>query len=110
MHKFAVIVTGDEAFTASGEVFTQKGQQFWVLIEPEGWVPATSIRYNEEDALPSKLKTFKTREAAERFATRWDGHPWWCKPISFKVVEIKEKFKRISDGYELTGGEDEDEI
>ena len=101
---YGLIVTGSEQRTdAPGKaILTHHGDKFWVVIEPEGWVPATSTRMTYESGqAPYDLKVWKTRKEAEDFGKKWKGHPWWCSPIGFQVVKVQRKFKQVSDGYRL---------
>lgn len=99
---YALIVEGKEALSANGNIFTTEGEKFWVCNEPDGWVEATGINVNRGDTkIPGDVKTFKTRVAAEKFAKRWEGHPWWVNPNgNFEVIEIKPRYKQVRDGYE----------
>jgi hypothetical protein len=98
---FAVIVTGTEARSGSigNPVVGAEGDKYWVLVEPEGWVEATSGRMRDPDKVPIDVKTWSTREAAEKFAKRWKGHPWWCKPKGYEVVEFEPTFKPVRSGF-----------
>ena len=97
--RYALRVESREVLYADGDVNTFEGAEFWVCVEPEGWVEATSSPYHGQMA--PDLLTFKTPEAAGRFAKRWDGHPWWCKPNGkFTVVPVRRKFVQCAAGYE----------
>ena len=107
MNKFAIIVESIEARSLYDDyVITRSGQKFLVVIEPEGWVEATSIRWTgslkSSGGFPYKPKLFNSSESAAKFAKSWKGHPWDCKPNgNFEVVEVKEVFKQVHDGYEI---------
>jgi hypothetical protein len=100
--EYAILVTGDEAPSSitPDRLMTTRGELFWVLREPGGWVPATSTRVNVLHGLPHDLLTFSTRAEATAFATEWKGHPWWCIPIAHSIIAVRQKFKRVPDGYE----------
>lgn len=105
--KFALIVESAEARSGyDNSVITRTGEKMLVTVEPEGWVEATSSRWtgslNDSDGFPIKAKLFDSAEAATKFAKRWNGHPWYCKPNgNFEVVEVKPNFKQVLDGYEV---------
>ncbi len=82
-------------------VITKDDEEFWVTNEREGWVEATSSRTSlYPGKVPADLKVFKTKAIAEAFGLRWEGHPWWCKPKSFEVVEVEPLYEKIT-GYKL---------
>lgn len=102
--EYAIIVTSGEARSGvkSNPIVTYEGDKFWVTKEPEGWVSATSQMYSE--VVPygrCGVKTFPTYDAAFEFAARWRGHPWWCDPKSFVIVELEPKYKQVPDGYSV---------
>jgi hypothetical protein len=99
MNKFAIIVTGSEAKSNCGSTVGQEGQRYWVVIEREGWVEATSRDYQR--AVPNDVKLFDSETSARAFADRWNGHPWWCKPKSYEIVKLQERYERIMTGYEV---------
>lgn len=100
---FGLVVESREAKSTAGHTLTKNGERFWVTVEPEGWVDATSVRVDwVKEKVPYDLKTFPTREAAERFAKKWKGHPWWCNPNgNYEVVEVTQRYKTTPDGYSL---------
>ncbi len=97
---YAIIVMGKEApFPPAGHIVTQEGDLFWVTDEPEGWVDATSTRCTDRNRPPKDLKVFDLEEMASYFAAEWEGHPWWCKPMGYEVVEVQRVLKTIPDGW-----------
>ena len=95
---FALIVSSLQVKSGK-DTMTESGERFLVMVEPEGWVPATSSLYKGE--IYGGAKLFETAEAAEDFAKTWRGHPWWVKPgKKFEVIEVRQKFKKVPDGYE----------
>ena len=97
---YALIVEGKEARSANGTVMAEEGEKFLVVKEPEGWVEADSCRW--DGSVGADVKKFSSREAAEKFARKWDGFPWWCVPNgNFEVVEIRPKYVKVLDGYEV---------
>jgi hypothetical protein len=95
--RFAVIVVSKEAKSGvqGAPVMTQEGDRFWVLEEPGHWVEATSCQCFDSAVLPGDLKTFSTREKAGAFATRWDGHPWWCRPTGeYEIVSVRPDYAK----------------
>ena len=103
---FAIKVTGKEMRTTApgNSVVGAEDEKYWVVIEPEGWVPATSARCDfHKDKIPRDLMTFKSAEAAEKFAAAWEGHPWWCAPKSYEIVKVDPVFVSVLDGYTTDG-------
>lgn len=99
--QFCLIVYGREAKTNDGYVVTKEGDAFWVETdEPDHWVEASSSRCNDRSAVPGHIKTFQTREAAQEFAKRWKGHPWYCDPSGdFDVIEIVPQYVQVFSGW-----------
>jgi hypothetical protein len=101
---FGLIVVSAEAKSTDNTVLTNIGDKYWVISEPDGWVPATSVNITGDiKNIPAGLKVWETKEEAEKFGKKWKGHPWWCVPISFEVIEVKEKTKQVFDGWEIVG-------
>lgn len=102
--KFVVLVESEEARSsvAGNPVLTKDGDRFWVTTDREGWVEANSVKMEGLSSIPVDAKPFKTREDAEEFALRWNGHPWWCKPKHGKheVIEVRETYRPVHSGYE----------
>ena len=101
MNKFAIIVESKEAISGYNHtVMTKAGDKFLVTKDHEGWVEASSTRWNGEIEDP---KLFPSRASAESFAKRWKGHPWWCKPNgNFEILEVKPVYTQVLRGYEVT--------
>ena len=99
---YALIVHSKEVLGQSGKIMTQAGERFWVLVEKEGWVKATSVRHKDSYGIPEDIKVFDTPESAIKFAQKWEGHPWWCDPdhAHYEVVKIKTRYKQVFDGYD----------
>ena len=95
---FAVIVTSKEVGVSLGPPVTKAGQQFWVCNEE--WVEATGFRFLDKKLVPTDVKTWRTADMAEGFAKGRTGHPWWVKPDTFEVVELKPQYKMVLDRYE----------
>lgn len=96
---FALIIRSKQVKTFEGNIITEAGKKILVCNEPGGWVPATSYAYNGK--IEGNAKIFATAEAATEFAKAWRGHPWYVVPGKrFEVVEVKQKFKQVADGYE----------
>lgn len=103
--RYAIMVTSDKAVSDAGmpgAVVTEKGDRFWVCIEPEGWVEATSSRVGDPMDIPVDAMTFITEAAAEHFAKKWTGHPWWCKPIEHEIIPVLPKFRQVHSGWGRT--------
>lgn len=87
---FAVIVHSKEMLAYDKSVMTKAGQRFWALTDREGWVEASSCQTLSDGGVPGDVKTFANREAAEKFARQWKGHPWWCSPNgTFEIVRVQ---------------------
>lgn len=101
---YCAIVESAERFSAVKEhgkhiVVTKHGDKFWVVNEPEGWVPATSTHVSDDDNIPHDVKIWNTYEDAENFLKEWKGHPWWCSTIAYKIIRIEKTFKTVHFGY-----------
>lgn len=95
---YGLIVTSRKA-----GALTAEGQRFWVTEEPDGWVPATSERCIDPTQPPADLLTFETWVAARDFGEQWEGHPWWCRPKAFTVIEVHVQTKQVFDRYIVDG-------
>lgn len=107
--RFGVIVrNGEDQCSTDGMVMGAKDAEFWVVDERDGWVEATSTHFEAHRKAPRDLKTFATKEEADAFGQRWKGHPWWCVPASYRVVEVHERHREVFDGWgvvkQLEGG------
>jgi len=100
--RYAVIVDSKEALTGAdvpNRVMTKEGERFWATIEREGWVEATSASF-KEGLIPADVKTWETSDAAEEFAKRWKGHPWWCVPNgNYEIVELLPNMVLVQKGW-----------
>lgn len=104
---FAVIVHSKQMLAFDKSIMTKEGERFWALVEPEGWVEASSCRATPGDPVPGDVLTFPTRTEAERFARHWKGHPWWCSPNGeFEIVEMipRKVIETRVIGYEVYRG------
>lgn len=100
--KYVLRVQSKEAWSqVSGPPITNEGDWFWVIDEPEGWVPASSVRSQDAERIPAGAKAFDSKEQAEAFAKKWKGHPWWCRPNrNYQVFKVMPVFKQIRIGWE----------
>lgn len=104
-HRYVVVVSSKEAKSASkgNPVITEEGEKFLVLKEPEGWVEATSIQWS--GTVNSDALTFNDVISAEKFAKRWKGHPWWCKPNGdYEIIEISARIVKRQEGWNVVQG------
>lgn len=71
------------------------GETFVVTVDREyAW--DTSSRWHNGDPIPLDAKIFQTAEAAAKFAKKWLGHPWWCKPNgNYEIVEVVPVYKQV---------------
>jgi hypothetical protein len=69
------------------------------------WGPSSSrfgLHYNL-DNVPRDALVFAARAEAAAFAKTWKGHPWWCVPKSYEIVELLPKTRTVPDGYAVVG-------
>lgn len=88
--------------STDGTLVSKYGDWHWIVVEPEGWVAATSTK--DSGDVPYDVKTFGTESDAQRFAKYWRTkyHPWYGKPNgTYEFVAIKPKYKQVRDGYEV---------
>jgi hypothetical protein len=100
---FILIVEGKEARSGSegSPIIAHQGKKFLVIADKDSWVEATSWTYIPGMTFPTSSKIFPTKEAAEEFASRWKGHPWWCIPSGkHEILEVTEKTETVVIGYE----------
>lgn len=95
---YGLIVTSRKAGQLSRE-----GERYWVLKEPERWVPATSTQCTDPTQPPADLLTFETWVAARDFGEQWEGHPWWCRPKAYEVIEVTAVTRPAFDHYRVEG-------
>lgn len=97
---YAVIVHSAKVLYSDGSVASEEGDPYWAIIEPEGWVEATSVRAIG-GGVPTDVKTWASRDAAEKFAQNWKGHPWWLAPRgTYEIVPIEPKMVVIQKGWQ----------
>jgi len=110
MTQFAILYKCEEAIAHDKSVMTKKGTPAW-LTESEGywWGQPFSDFYTPKvtrDSPPSSVIVFATREEAiEQFKAAREGNhigAWYHTPSAeFEVIEVRQKFKQIPDGYEV---------
>ena len=101
MSTFGLIVQGSETRSSDGSIIGREGEWYLVCDDHDGWVEADSMRY-ENGNIPTCVKKFKTPEIAQKFAKRWKGHPWWCKPNGvYKVISMEPKYETRTIGYKV---------
>lgn len=98
---FALLITGKEARSGvpGNPVVGAAGEKYWVTIEPDGWVEATSRRARTAADVPEDIKPFATVTDAENFANRWKGHPWWCIPCGYEVIPVIPVYEQRQVGW-----------
>ena len=101
---FIVVVESKEARSSykDNPILTYEGDRFIVLEDDEGWVEATSTIFIN-DEIPRGAKLFDTEKDAAKFAKRWKGHPWWCRPNgNYEIIEVIPKTETVIKiiGYE----------
>lgn len=99
---FIVIVESKEVLDYTGFGITKEGTKFIITIDPDGWGD-TSDSYNNSNDITKHVKLFKTEKEADKFAKKWKGHPWWCKPNgNYTIHEVFPVTKQVVVGYSLT--------
>jgi hypothetical protein len=110
MSKFAVLFRCKHVPDFRGDTMTPGGTYAW-LVDNEGyWQGDTfgGFRNTSRAHIPGNVVMFETREEAEK---KWPPFmrgecgieigPWWIKPDGwYEIVELKQKFKTVPDGYE----------
>lgn len=82
-------------------VVTQENEKFLVVVDEEfSW--DTGSRWVEGKNISDQAKLFPTYEAAEKFAKKWLGHPWWCKPNgNYEIFEVKPVYTQVLDRWDI---------
>lgn len=106
MSIFAVIVT----LRANEKMGVRSGALGWVCSGEWGGEIKEFDRASWNGAcdrqnIPSNVRRFETEQAANEFSKKTKDATclgcWWQKPTGkYEVVEIKQKFKQVPDGYE----------
>jgi hypothetical protein len=99
---FIIQVVCKVAISEDGSIVTAEDDLAWVCKEEGGWVDASSCPADDDGFIPEDIKVFKTYKSAERFAKKWEGHPWYCIPKSFKIFKVKSVIKQVFSHYEFT--------
>jgi len=85
---------------------TKGGTLAWLTEDDGYWWGNTFSEYGRgisRSNIPHDVVLFKTREEAEAARPKVLKHigPWYVKPDGhFEIVEVRQKFKQIPDGYE----------
>lgn len=101
---FAIKFRCMEAIGGLGGVVTKAGDWAWVVIEPEGWVIATSTSVPADGRVLHDVKVFKSKEDAEDFIRKWATkyHPWYYKPDgTYEIVPIKPRMVTKQQGWDI---------
>ena len=99
MTKYAVVVQCKEAKAVSGTTMCEEGTE--VIIEKGEWGD-TSYPITSSRGIVAGVKTFDSYEAAEKFAKKWDGHPWYYTPNGqYRIVELEKQYKQVFVGYKI---------
>lgn len=77
----------------------KKGDEFWVTYH-DGWYSSHHIKGDPESARLD-VALWDTPEEARAFAVDWDGAPYWCKPVSFRVVYVELAMKAVPSHYDV---------
>lgn len=101
-NRYVLVVVGKEARSGAkgNPIVAYEGEQFIVVRDEDGWVQATTRRWDEN--VPRDAKTFMTKAAAEAFFKRWEPHPWWVKPTGeLHFIEVQPKMETRQVGWEV---------
>jgi hypothetical protein len=98
--KYAVFVRSKEVHYHDGTIASHDDESYLAVVEPEGWVEASSRRMRPDaPTIPKDALTFDTTEKAEAFVKRWKGHPWWCQPNGkYEIVPVEPVFEQVQVG------------
>jgi hypothetical protein len=96
----AVYCRAKEARADCGRIMTKEDLGFWVLTDPEGWVPATAYRGDKEKP-PKNVLTWYSFTEAKNFMKTWKGYSRYYVPKSWEIVRLKIKTKEVFSHYEL---------
>lgn len=113
MSKFAIVFTCKLVMPVGARPFeralTEEGEQAW-LIESDGYRWGETFRtcpsVIDRQHIPGSVILFDSREAAEatfhKIKTKESRiGPWYVKPRGeFEIIEVRQKFKQVPDGYE----------
>ena len=77
---------------------------YMLVEEAEGWVEATSSVWNGDKHATDwhrSPKLFNNEQEIKEFLSRWDGHPWYCKPYKtgYKVFKVAPVYKQVQCGW-----------
>lgn len=94
MSSFALKVICKEALTVADTILVAEGTVAWVVESEWGWTsspwPCCGLPH---------LVTFKSREEAEEAAEKWEGHPWYYRPIRVEAVEVNPVYTQVLKGW-----------
>lgn len=97
---YGIIVTSREmrCNTPERTIMTEHGTKLWIILEPQyDWISSEIVSDPEKPSL--LLKTWDTMLEAESFAKKWKGHPWWCSPIAYDVIEVEPRIVPRQEGW-----------
>lgn len=102
----AAFFLAKEARADDGYILVKEGTPMWVMVEPEGWVSATS-RQGDKDAPPKGIKTWETVAEAVTFMRNWGGHPWYAVPGTWEILPVVPVMKEVFSHYSLANAQDD---
>ncbi len=85
---------------------TEGGTMAWLTDSDGYWIGETFSQYGRAISrtnIPPETILFESREhaAAQWSCSRDHIGPWYVKPDGhFEIVEVRQKFKQVPDGYE----------
>jgi hypothetical protein len=98
---YAVVFECKEARVGIGRrpIVTAAGTKALLLVEPEGWVPATSGEFSGSFA---GAKRFRSEADAHEFMRTWGGHPWYNTPNGkYELIELRPVYEQVVRGWEV---------
>lgn len=93
MEAYGLILLMNKYVAEDGRVWVDDGSRQVVIIS-EDWDTACSVDRLEF----STPRVFRSVEAAENYARKWKGHPWWIKEAGwsgYEVVKLKPVMKQV---------------
>lgn len=94
-YSYVVIVEAKESKNDLDFIVTKHGERFIVAKDTYG-----ITGYVYEGKIPTDAQTFNSYQEAEKFASKWKGHPWYCEPNgNFEILEVAKEYKKVFNGY-----------
>jgi hypothetical protein len=98
---YVVVFRAKEARSSDDSIVTSEDEQYLVVSDEGGWVEASSTPYRDGDELDEDARTFRTEQSADRFMSRWEGHPWYAVPKSWQIRRVRRVTRPQLVGYKF---------